>query len=55
MTLEDYWMGRDKPYAADLTSEIEQNAADLVGRCNLLAKELPFPRRVCRRAGDRRA
>lgn len=43
MIIEDYWMGRDKQYADALTREIELNAADLVGRCNMLAKELPFP------------
>lgn len=43
MLIEDYWMGRDKKYPNDLTREIELNAADLVGRCNMLAKVLPFP------------
>lgn len=43
MNISDYWMGRDKQYADALTREIELNAADLVGRCNMLAKELPFP------------
>lgn len=43
MIIADYWMGRDAKYPAELTREIELNAADLVGRCNLLARELPFP------------
>jgi len=43
VTLTDYWMGRDKLHPADLTRDIELNAADLVGRCNMLAKEMPFP------------
>ena len=43
LTLDVYWMGRDKTYPHDLTREIELNAGDLVGRCNMLARELPFP------------
>lgn len=43
MIVSDYWMGRDKLYPQDLTREIELNAADLVGRCNMLAKEMPWP------------
>lgn len=32
--LTDYWMGRDKLYAADLSDEIKANAALLVRRVN---------------------
>lgn len=42
MTLNDYWMGRDKTHAAELTSEIRLNAEDLVRRCAALAAVLPF-------------
>lgn len=41
MILETYWMGRDKANPPD--DETRKNAADLVGRINMLAKELPFP------------
>jgi hypothetical protein len=36
ITLADYWMGRDKTHAAELTQKIQDNAAELVGRINLL-------------------
>lgn len=36
ITLDDYWMGRDAAYAADLTPEIRDNAVELLGRVNLL-------------------
>lgn len=32
----DYWMGRDVTHAADLTDAIRANAAELLGRVNLL-------------------
>lgn len=34
--LADYWMGRDQKYAAQLTDQIRDNAADLLGKINLL-------------------
>lgn len=34
--LEQYWMGRDRAYASELTDEIRQNAAETVRRTNLL-------------------
>lgn len=36
ITLQDYWMGRDIAYPADLTDEIRANAAIIVERANLL-------------------
>jgi len=36
ITLPDYWMGRDEKYADQLTDEIREHAADLLGRVNLL-------------------
>lgn len=36
ITLPDYWMGRDKAYAADLTDAVRENAMELLGRVNLL-------------------
>lgn len=36
ITLADYWMGRDKQYAAELTPEIVANAESTVERANLL-------------------
>ena len=36
MTLGDYFMGRDRLFAADLTPEIVANATDLAGRVNRL-------------------
>lgn len=43
ITLAQYWMGRDKQYASELTDATRANAADLVERCNHLASALPFP------------
>lgn len=34
--MADYWMGRDKEYAADFTFEIAQNAEATVNKANLL-------------------
>ena len=36
MTLNDYWMGRDKSHARELTESIRRNAAVTVERVNLL-------------------
>lgn len=36
ITLADYWMGRDKTHAAELTTEIVSNAQQTVERANLL-------------------
>lgn len=36
ITVDDYWMGRNKQYAAELTDDIKSNALDTVGRVNLL-------------------
>jgi len=34
--IKDYWMGRDVRFAAELTPEIETNAAETIRRVNLL-------------------
>lgn len=34
ITIEDYWMGRDKTYSVELTDEIRKNAAVTVARAN---------------------
>lgn len=34
--LEQYWMGRDRSYANELTDEIRKNAVETVRRANLL-------------------
>lgn len=36
ITLDDYWMGRDKSYPAELTDEIRRNAEHTVSLVNLL-------------------
>lgn len=36
ITLDDYWLGRDKTYAKDLTDEIRANAEKTVTLVNLL-------------------
>jgi hypothetical protein len=36
ITLEDYWMGRDKQFAHLLTDELRANAKDIVERANKL-------------------
>lgn len=36
ITLEQYWMGRDKAYTAELTHAIRDNAVTLLDRINLL-------------------
>lgn len=40
ITLEQYFMGRDKTYAADLTPDIIRNATDLVERVNRLIERM---------------
>lgn len=39
---DDYFMGRDKRYAHDLTADIERNAEDLLKRVNALLAEYRF-------------
>jgi hypothetical protein len=39
ITLEQYWMTRDKAYANDLTDEIRENAEETVRRTNLLLEK----------------
>lgn len=39
ITLEDYFMGRDKTYASELTDAIRANAEETVKRVNLLLTE----------------
>lgn len=39
ITLDDYWMGRDKEYAKDLTDEIRFNAENTVSLVNRLLFE----------------
>jgi hypothetical protein len=36
ISIADYFMGRDKIYASDLTTQIQENAAETVRRANLL-------------------
>ena len=36
ITIEDFWMGRDRNFAACLTDEIRKNAAETVSKVNLL-------------------
>lgn len=36
ITLEQFYMGRDKTYASELTAEIKKNATETVRRINLL-------------------
>lgn len=36
ITIEDYWMGRDKNYASELTPAITANALVIVGKVNEL-------------------
>jgi hypothetical protein len=40
INLEQYWQGRDKTYADEFTSEIQNNAQDLLNRVNALLNEL---------------
>jgi len=39
ITLADFYMGRDKQYAAELTDEIRRNAEQTIQRANLLLTE----------------
>ena len=36
ITIEEFWLGRNVAYKAELTPEIEVNAAETVRRANLL-------------------
>lgn len=36
ITIEDYWMGRDKQFPVRLTDEIRKNASETVSKVNLL-------------------
>lgn len=40
ITLEQYWMGRDKLYPLQLKQEYISNATDLLARVNLLLEEM---------------
>lgn len=42
ITLQDYWMGRDKTYSKDLTADIQKNAEEIVKRANMLLSEFRF-------------
>ena len=42
ITLADYWMGRDKQYARELTADIVHAAEVTVQRANLLLSEFRF-------------
>lgn len=46
ITVSDYLMGREKRYAADLTTEVCVNAAETVNRVNALLKEFGEERHV---------
>jgi len=40
ITLADYWQDRQETYADEWTFEVQQNAAELINRVNLLFKDL---------------
>lgn len=42
ITLQDYWMGRDKTYSKELTAEITKNAEQTVKLANALLSEFRF-------------
>ena len=46
LTLNDYWMGRDRKYPDDLTPEIEGNALELLDRVNILLGEFGQERKI---------
>lgn len=46
ITLADYWMGRDKTSAADMTPEILSNATETVRLANALLKAFGEDRKV---------
>lgn len=46
ITLEAFYMGRDKAYKGELTDELRQNAEDMVTKANLLLQ------RYCAATGD---
>lgn len=39
VTIEEFWMGRDKKYSGELTEEIKKNGIETVRRVNELAKK----------------
>src|SRR5688572_29011330 len=46
ITLDDYFMGRDKQYAAELTEALRVNAGIVVARANLLLSRAGLKRGV---------
>ena len=42
ITLQDYWMGRDRTFSSSLTADIVRNAEETVKRANLLLAEFRF-------------
>ncbi len=46
ITLDDYWMGRDKIFANELTPALRANAEDLLRRVNALLAEFGETRQV---------
>lgn len=46
ITLDDFYMGRDKTYAGDLTPEIRTNSMDMVKRVNALLEASGMEGRV---------
>lgn len=46
LTIQDYWMGRDRKYPDSLTPEIEGNALELIDRVNILLSEFGQERKV---------
>ena len=46
LSIQDYWMGRDRKYPDSLTQEIEGNALELIARANLLLKEFGQERKI---------
>ena len=46
ITLADYFMGRDREYASELTEELRINAGRMVARANLLLSRAGLERRV---------
>lgn len=46
ITIEEFFMGRDKQYASELTPEIKANAEDMVKRVNALLQASGLDKRV---------
>jgi len=46
LTLEKFYMGRDKKFAAELTDEIKTNADILIAKVNALLKDLGWEKAV---------